>query len=137
MLIFGSRKRIASHFQRLSQIVASLEAREAEVSTLPWTQTEKDIALARCRSGQRVWRNKKPVLSLSAVTEKRATPWRMKMNLEEDFVSIGEPFSRHAKKARGITNMKIFCNMFNTLLMTSVELLIKLTCIEERLGSWP
>ena len=39
---------------------------------------------------------------------KRATPWRMKMNLEEDFVNTGEPFSRHAKKARGITNMKIF-----------------------------
>ena len=41
-------------FQRLRQIIASLtrenlEAREAEVSTLPWTQTEKDIALARCR----------------------------------------------------------------------------------------
>ena len=26
----------------------NLEAREAEVSTLPWTQTEKDIAQARC-----------------------------------------------------------------------------------------
>ena len=57
-----------------SQIFASLtrenlETREAEVSTLPWTQTEKDIALARCRSGQRAWRNKKPVLTLSAVTD--------------------------------------------------------------------
>ena len=45
-------------FQRLGKIFASfarenLEAREAEVSTLPWTQTEKDIALARCRNGQR------------------------------------------------------------------------------------
>ena len=45
-------------FQRLSQIFASfsrenLEAREAEVSTLPWTETEKDVALARCKSGQR------------------------------------------------------------------------------------
>ena len=47
----------------------NLEAREAEVSTLPWTQTEKVIALARYRSGQRTWRNKKPVLSLSAVTD--------------------------------------------------------------------
>ena len=41
-------------FQRLCQIFASLtrenlEAREAEVCTLPWTQPEKDIALARCR----------------------------------------------------------------------------------------
>ena len=33
------------------------------------------------------------------------------MNLEEDFVSIGEPFSRHARKARGITSTKIFCDM--------------------------
>ena len=38
-------------FQRLSQIFTSLarenlETRETEVSTLPWTQTEKDIALA-------------------------------------------------------------------------------------------
>ena len=45
-------------FQRLSQIFASLarenlETRETEVSTLPWTQTEKDVALARCRNGQR------------------------------------------------------------------------------------
>ena len=61
-------------FQRLSQIFAThtreiLEAREAEVSTLPWTKTEKDIAVARCRNGQRAWRNKKPVLTLSAVTD--------------------------------------------------------------------
>ena len=59
-------------FQRLSQIIASLtrenlEASEAEITNLPWTQTEKDTALARCRGGQRAWRNKKPVLSLSAV----------------------------------------------------------------------
>ena len=45
-------------FQRLSQIFASLtrenlETREAEVSTLPWTQTEKDMALARRRNTQR------------------------------------------------------------------------------------
>ena len=67
-------------FQRLSQIIAgltreNLEAREAEVSNLPWTQTEKDIALARCRSGQRAWRNKKPVLSLSAVTDEEGHPF--------------------------------------------------------------
>ena len=42
-------------FQRPSQIIASLtrenlEAREAEVTNFPWTQTEKDSALARCRS---------------------------------------------------------------------------------------
>ena len=63
---------------------------------------KKDTALARCRGGQRAWRK------------------------EEDFVSIGEPFSRHSRKARGITSMKIFCDMFNKLLMTSVGLLIRL-----------
>ena len=66
-------------FQRLSQIVASLnrgslEAREADVTNLTWTQTEKDTALARCRGGQRAWRNKKPVLSLSAVTDEEDHP---------------------------------------------------------------
>ena len=66
-------------FQRLSQIFASLTSenlanREAEVSTVPWTQTEKDIALARCRNGQRAWRNKKPVLTLSAVKDEEGHP---------------------------------------------------------------
>ena len=51
-------------FQRLSQIIAnltreSLAEREAEITNLPWTQTEKDNALARCRSGQCAWRAKK------------------------------------------------------------------------------
>ena len=119
-------------FQRLSQIIAnltreSLEEREAEITNLPWTLTEKDTALARCRGGQRAWRNKKPVLSLSAVTDEEGHPLEMKMNLEQDFVSIGEPFSRHARKARGITSMKIFCDMFNKLSMTSVGPLIRLS----------
>ena len=79
------------HFQRLSQIIANLTREnlaepEAEITNLPGTQTEKDTASARCRGGQRAWRNKKPVLS----------PWKTKMNQEEDFVSIGEPFSKHA-----------------------------------------
>ena len=51
-------------FQRLSKIIANLTRenlaeREAEITNLPWTQTKKDNALARCRSGQRAWRNKK------------------------------------------------------------------------------
>ena len=66
-------------FQRLSQILASLnrenlEAREAEVTTHPWTQTEKGTASGRCRSGQRAWRNKKLVLSLNAVTDEEGHP---------------------------------------------------------------
>ena len=47
----------------------NLATRETEVSTFLCTQTEKDIALARCRKSQRAWRNKKPVLTLSAVTD--------------------------------------------------------------------
>ena len=66
-------------FRRLSQIIANLTRenlaeREAEISNLFWTQTEKDTALARCRSGQRAWRNEKPVLSLSAVTDEEGHP---------------------------------------------------------------
>ena len=95
-------------FWRLSRTIANLTSetlaeREAEVTNFPWTQTEKDSALARCRSGQRAWRNKKPVLSLSTLTDEEAHP----LENEDDSgrrLSIGEPFSRHAKKARGITN---------------------------------
>ena len=35
---------------------------------------KKTNALARCRSGQRAWRNKKPVLSFSAVTHEDCRP---------------------------------------------------------------
>ena len=51
----------------------------------------------------------------------------MRVNLEEDLVSIGEPFSRHAKKARGITNMIFFYDVFKRLLTTSAGLLINLS----------
>ena len=37
-------------------------------------KTDEDIALARCRSGQRAWRNKKLVLTLSAVTDEEGHP---------------------------------------------------------------
>ena len=67
-------------FQRLSQIFASLtrenlKAREAEVSTLPWTQTEKktllwlDVGMANVPGA-----TKKPVLTLSAVTDEEGHP---------------------------------------------------------------
>ena len=51
-------------FQRLRQIIANLTRenlaeREAGITNLSWTQTEKDTASARCRGGQRAWRNKK------------------------------------------------------------------------------
>ena len=56
-------------FQRLCHIFASLTCenlatRETEVSTFPYTLTEKDTVLAGCRKSQRAWRNKKPVLTL-------------------------------------------------------------------------
>ena len=61
-------------FQRLSQIIANLTRenlaeREVEIMNLPWTQTEKDNAPARCRIGLRAWRVKKPMLCLNAVTD--------------------------------------------------------------------
>ena len=43
--------------------------REAEIRNHPWTQTERDNALAKCRLGLRAWRAKKPMLSLHAVTD--------------------------------------------------------------------
>ena len=49
------------------------------------------------------------------------------MNLVEDFVSTGEPFSKHARKAAGIINMKRFYDLFNELLTTSIGLLIRLS----------
>ena len=42
-------------------------------------------------------------------------------------MSIGETLSKHARKARGITNTKIFGDMFNKLPMTSVGPLIRLS----------
>ena len=66
-------------FQRLSQIIAhltreNLTEREAEITNLTSTQTEKDNALARCRIGQCAWRTKKTVLCLSAVTDEEGHP---------------------------------------------------------------
>ena len=65
-------------FQRLSQIIANLTRenlaeREAEITNLPWTQTEKDNALARCRIGQRAWRTKKTCFVSVLSLMKKAT----------------------------------------------------------------
>ena len=64
-------------FQKLCHTSANLTLenlteREEEIANLPWTQAEKDKALARCRSGQRAWRAKKPMLCLHAVTDEDA-----------------------------------------------------------------
>ena len=118
-------------FQRHRQIIASLtrenlEAREAEVSTLPWTQTEKILCSGQMQEVDNVPGVTRNLCYLPVLSRmKRATPWRMKMNLEEDSANIGEPFSKHAWKARDITSTKIFCDMSNKLLMTSVGPLIR------------
>ena len=52
----------------------NIAEREAEITNLPWTQTEKDNAQARCRVGQRAWRAKKTVLCLNAVTDEDGHP---------------------------------------------------------------
>ena len=66
-------------FQSLSQIIANftrenLAEREAEIMNLPWKQTEKDNASARCRIGHRAWRAKKTLLCLNAVTDEDGHP---------------------------------------------------------------
>ena len=105
-------------FQKLCQIIANLTRenlaeREEEIANLPWTQTEKDKALTRCRSGQRAWRAKKPVLCLNAVTDEDCH--QTKMSQEEDFVNIGELFSKPAQKVRDTTNTKSSYDMFKKL----------------------
>ena len=52
----------------LSQIITSLarvstSEREDASRNLPWTQTERDKALAKCRSSQRAWCAKNPRLA--------------------------------------------------------------------------
>ena len=66
-------------FHELSQFIASLireriAEREAAVLNLPWTQTEKDNALAECRLSQRACVSKKPMLCLHAVTDEEGHP---------------------------------------------------------------
>ena len=63
---------------------------------------KKNIALARRANSQRAWRNKKPVLTLSAVTDEEGHPWE-----HED------------ESGRTI--------LFSKLLMTSIGLLTKLS----------
>ena len=57
----------------LSQIMASLAERAAEICNLPSTQTEKHNAFAMRRLGLRAWRSKKPMLH--AVTDEDSGKW--------------------------------------------------------------
>ena len=119
-------------FQRLSHIFANLtrenlEAREAEVSNLHWTQTEKDSALARCRNSQRAWRNKKPVLTLSAVTDEEGHPLENEDESGRRLCEYWGTIFQARHEGRDTINMKRFCDLFNKLLITSIGLLIKLS----------
>ena len=69
-----------ANFHGLSQIIASLTREnigewEAAMHDLPWTQTEKDSALAaKCKLSLRAWLSKKPTPCLHAVTEEEGRP---------------------------------------------------------------
>ena len=68
-----------TNYHGLSQIIASLTResiaeRAAAVHNLPWTQTEKDNALAKCRLSLRAWVPKKPMLCLHAITDEDGCP---------------------------------------------------------------
>ena len=76
-------------FHGLTQIVASLTReriteREAEIRDLPWTQTEKDNALAKCRLGLRAWRAKKPMLCLHALTDEDGHPLQKRRRIGQE-----------------------------------------------------
>ena len=67
-------------FHGLCQIIASLTResiaeRETAVHGLPWTQTEKDNALAKCRLSVRAWVSEKPMLCLHGVTDEEGYPF--------------------------------------------------------------
>ena len=111
-------------FQRLSQISAkltreNLAEREAEITNLPWTQKKT----MRLLDAPGVSKNQCFAKAVSLM--KRAIPWTTKMNQEEGFVSIGEPFSKQVSKARDIITTKKFYGMSSRLLMTSAGLLTR------------
>ena len=66
-------------FHGLRQIIASLTResiaeRETAVHGLPWTQTEKDNALTKCKLSLRAWVSTKPMRCLYAVTDEEGCP---------------------------------------------------------------
>ena len=92
-------------FQTLSHIIANLThdnlaEREAEITNLPWTQTEKDNAAGQMQNWMQdvpgVSQN--PCFALALSLMKMAIPWTTKTNQEECFVSIGEPFPSTCRK---------------------------------------
>ena len=55
-------------------LVKLLRASLGKTLHLPWTQTEKDNAIAKCRLGLRAWRAKRLMLCLHAVTDEDGHP---------------------------------------------------------------
>ena len=70
---------------------------------MPWRSADLDFALGAPM-------NRCSVFTLSPM--KTVTLWKTKMNLEEGFVSFGEPFSKHVSKTRDITNLRISYGLF-------------------------
>ena len=65
------------NFHEQNHMIASLTRgskaeREDSIHNMPWTQTEKDKALAKCRRSQRAWCAKKPRLTFHAVTNEES-----------------------------------------------------------------
>ena len=88
-------------FQTLSHIIAkltrdNLAEREAEITNLPWTQTEKNNAASQMQDAPGVSQN--PCFALALSLMKMAISWTTKTNQEECFVSIGEPFPSTCRK---------------------------------------
>ena len=89
-------------FQKLSRIIANLARanlaeREAEITILPWTQTEIDNVPASCRIGPRAWRAKKSARGSILSRMKTVTPWKeyeSGKRQQENLGSIFEPASR-------------------------------------------
>ena len=112
-------------FHGLSQIIASLTRerlaeREAEICNFPWTQTEKDDALGKCRLGLRAWRSKKSMLCLHAVTHEDGHPLENEheSGMAEGYVNIGIQISKDALKAKGTIAMRLSCGTSRKHLMT-------------------
>ena len=86
--------------------------REVEILNLPWTQTEKDTALAKCRLGLRAWRSKKPMLCLHAVTDEDGHPLENEDESGRRLVNIGVRSLRPVSKAHGTIAMRPSCGTF-------------------------
>ena len=129
------RSNLLRMYHGLSRIIASFtrenfSEREAKIRYLPWTQTEKDSALAKCRLGLRAWRSKKPMLCLQAVTDedgesgrKQCEYWRaiFQARAEGPRHHQYENILRYVQKAPDDIRWAIDKNEFDELMATRKE----------------